>query len=83
MIYLDNAATTRVLDEAVKAATKSMTEGYGNPESLHGFGLAAEHTVSEARKRLASSAGVSEEEVKGMIAKSLKEFAAALLAQAE
>lgn len=63
MIYMDNAATTRVLDEAVKAATKSMTEGYGNPESLHGFGLAAEHTVSEARKRLASSAGVSEEEI--------------------
>ncbi|MBQ1238043.1 MAG: glycine reductase, partial [Oscillospiraceae bacterium] len=30
-----------------------------------------------------AAAGVSEEEVKGMIAKSLKEFAAALLAQAE
>jgi hypothetical protein len=31
----------------------------------------------------ASSAGVSEEEVKGMIAKAMKEFAATLLAQAE
>ncbi|MBO5248267.1 MAG: cysteine desulfurase [Clostridia bacterium] len=63
MIYMDNAATTRVFDEAAKQALYSMTDAYGNPESRHGFGFSAERTVSRARKALAHAAGVSEEEI--------------------
>ena len=63
MIYMDNAATTRVLDEAAKTAAEAMTAQYGNPESLHGFGLTAEHSVAGARRILASAAGVTEEEI--------------------
>lgn len=63
MIYMDNAATTRVFDEGAELAAKIMTEGFGNPESLHGFGLTAEHAVTEARKAIAAAAGVTEEEI--------------------
>ncbi len=63
MIYMDNAATTRVLDEAAKEAFHAMTEAYGNPESRHKFGLSAEFSLGEARKALASAAGVTEEEI--------------------
>ena len=60
---MDNAATTRVLDEAAALAQHCMTEEYANPESLHDFGLQSEHRVSSARKQLAAAAGVTEEEI--------------------
>lgn len=63
MIYLDNAATTRVFPEAAQAAYDAMTDGFGNPESLHGFGLRAEQTVSAARRKIAQAAGVGEDEI--------------------
>lgn len=63
MIYMDNAATTRVFPQAAEKATQCMTECFGNPESLHGFGIRAEHILSQGRKTLASAAGVGEDEV--------------------
>ena len=53
-IYLDNCATTKVCDEAVKASVKAMTESYGNPSSLHKKGMEAEAIVNSARKTIAS-----------------------------
>lgn len=63
MIYLDNAATTRVLPEAAKAAADAMTEGYANPGSLHEFGFQAEKIREKARKSVADAAGVLPEEI--------------------
>lgn len=63
MIYMDNAATTRVFDEAAKEAMKYMTDVYGNPESRHKFGLWAEGAVAEARKTIAKAVGVTDEEI--------------------
>ncbi len=63
MIYMDNAATTRVIDEAAAVAANYMAEAFGNPESRHGFGLLAENAVTEARKTIARAVGVSEEEI--------------------
>lgn len=48
-IYFDNAATTRVSDEAAKAAFDVMTKFYGNPSSAHAKGLEAEHILKKAR----------------------------------
>ena len=48
-IYFDNAATTRVSDEAAKAAFDVMTAFYGNPSSAHAKGLEAEHILKKAR----------------------------------
>ena len=56
-IYLDNAATTKPCEEAVKAAMASMTEYYGNPSSLHRAGLDAQLAVDGARKIIADTIG--------------------------
>ena len=37
-VYLDNSATTKVCKEAADKAYEVMTEGYGNPSSLHSLG---------------------------------------------
>ncbi|MBQ2558436.1 MAG: cysteine desulfurase [Lachnospiraceae bacterium] len=62
-IYLDNAATTRVLPEAIDIMTKVMAEDYGNPSSLHTKGYIAEQYVTEARKAIAASLKASESEI--------------------
>lgn len=63
MIYMDNAATTRVIDRAAEAAKRVMEEDFGNPESRHGFGFSAEKILTESRKTLAKTMGVDHEEV--------------------
>jgi cysteine desulfurase len=63
MIYLDHAATTRVLPQAAQAAVTAMTEGYGNPSSLHALGVQAAKEVAQHRSAVASALGCAPEEV--------------------
>ena len=42
LAYLDNSATTRVCEEAAQEILYTLTEGYGNPSSLHAKGFEAE-----------------------------------------
>ena len=56
-VYLDNSATTP-LSDAAKEAIREAMEIYGNPSSLHAQGLAAENTVTKARRQIASALGV-------------------------
>ena len=58
-IYLDNAATTKPCEDAVRAAAEAMTEYYGNPSSLHRAGLDAQLAVDGARKTIADSIGAA------------------------
>ncbi len=53
MIYLDNAATTRVAPEVVRVMQRCFEEDYANPSSSHEPGLAAARHVEAARKSLA------------------------------
>ena len=55
MIYLDNSATTKPCPEAVAAMTNALTEDWGNPSALYGFGIDAAHTLREARRRVAAA----------------------------
>lgn len=55
--YLDNGATTRPRPEVVAAMTRALTEGWGNPSSLHRLGVAAEKQVKEARAAVARLIG--------------------------
>ena len=48
MIYLDNSATTMVMDEAADKALTLMKNEYGNPSSMHSFGFEAEKEVRQA-----------------------------------
>lgn len=52
MIYLDNAATSKPCEGAVRAAVKCMEECFGNPSSLHKMGIKAEKVVSSAKKTI-------------------------------
>ena len=63
MIYLDNAATTRVCPEAAEAALRAMTEEFGNPSSTHAPGRTARDALSRARADLAASLGAAPEEI--------------------
>ncbi len=49
MIYLDNAATTRLSDTALQAMMPYFQEEYGNPSSLYAFGQQAQEALSAAR----------------------------------
>ena len=55
--YLDNAATTKVCDEAAQAALAAMTENYGNPSSTHTKGREANRLLEKARKQVSAALG--------------------------
>ncbi len=63
MIYLDNSATTRQYDQVTMEMVSVMENDYGNPSSLHRLGLSAEKLVRKARKEIAKSIGVGEDEI--------------------
>ena len=63
MIYLDNSATTKPCIEAVEAMTKALTEGWGNPSALYGFGINAAHDLRTARNQVAAAMGAEHDRV--------------------
>lgn len=63
MVYLDNAATTKVCPEAAEAALKCMTEDFGNPSSSHTLGRDAKKLLKSARADIAASLGARPEEI--------------------
>lgn len=62
-IYLDNAATTQVAKEVAEAMSPCLSEIYGNPSSLHSFGLDAKDLVEASRHRMASFINAREDEI--------------------
>ncbi|MFI2620249.1 cysteine desulfurase family protein [Streptomyces sp. NPDC018584] len=62
MAYLDHAATTPMLPEAIAAMTAQIAVT-GNASSLHAAGRRARRTVEEARETLAESLGARPSEV--------------------
>src|SRR6478752_3397851 len=60
--YLDHAATTPMVDEAIEAMTRQLG-AVGNPSSLHGSGRAARRVVEEARESIAVRLGALPAEV--------------------
>ena len=59
-IYLDNAATTRVIPEAREAALNAMDVCYGNPGSVHSKGREASALLAACRKKVAAAIGAPE-----------------------
>jgi cysteine desulfurase len=60
--YLDHAATTPMLPEAVAAMAEALTRT-GNASSLHTAGRRARRDVEEARERIAAAVGARPSEV--------------------
>ena len=63
MIYLDNSATTKPCQAAVEAIANAMTENWGNPSALYGFGIDAARELRSARRRLAAAMGAEPDRV--------------------
>ena len=58
-VYMDNAATTRVSDTAVRAMLPCFQNLYGNPSSLHTIGQEAAKALLSARETVAACLGCS------------------------
>jgi len=63
MIYLDNSATTKPCKEAVEAVGNALTENWGNPSALYGFGIDAAHALRSARSKVAAAMGAEPDRV--------------------
>lgn len=64
MIYLDNAASTRMSKRVIDAMEAFMDGGcYGNPDSRHAIGLEVNKMVEEARAVVAESIGADPEQI--------------------
>ena len=63
MIYLDNSATTKPCPEAVAAMVSALTEDWGNPSALYGFGIDMAKKLRTARTQVASALGAEPDRV--------------------
>lgn len=61
--YLDNSATTKPCEQALKKAMQIASECYGNPSSLHFLGFEAKKELEKSRKSVADFLGVNEGEI--------------------
>ena len=62
-IYMDNAATTRVTEPVLEAMMPYLTDVYGNPSSIHGFGREARRALDDARARVARAINAQPSEI--------------------
>ena len=62
-IYFDNAATTKVDENVLKAMMPYFSEKYGNASSQHLIGNEAKNALEKSRKIIAKSIGASSREI--------------------
>lgn len=62
-LYLDACATTPVTPAARQAMQEAIEQAWGNPSSLHGYGLAAAESLERSRQQLAGLLGTGPESV--------------------
>ena len=63
MIYFDNAATTKIYDDALTSYVQVSQKFFGNPSSLHQLGVDAHQVLTKARAQVASLLSVLPEEI--------------------
>ena len=63
VIYLDNAATTKMAPEVVEAMLPCFTECYGNASSIYSLGTQAKKALGKARETIAESLGAEPNEI--------------------
>jgi cysteine desulfurase len=54
LIYLDNAASTKIHESVLEEMLPYLKEQYGNPSSIHRYGRNAGKAVKKARKQIAN-----------------------------
>ena len=63
MIYLDNAATTRMRDEVFVAMMPYLQDAYGNASSVYALGRKARFAIDVAREQVSSLIGADASEI--------------------
>lgn len=63
MIYLDNAATTKMSAAAIEAMNLYMNKEYGNPSGIYYIGRKAKEALEEARNNVATAIGADAENI--------------------
>ncbi len=63
LIYLDNAATTQVYPEVVRAMEPYFTEYYGNPSAIYTFASEANKAVDAARETIANALNAEKQDI--------------------
>ena len=63
IIYLDNAATTKVYPEVVDSMIPYFTEFYGNPSSIYTFAAESKKAIEEARENIAGFIGANPSDI--------------------
>jgi len=53
LIYLDNAASTKIHNDVLEDMMPYLKEHYGNPSSIHRYGRLARKAIEKARKQIA------------------------------
>ena len=62
-VYADNAATTKISEQALAAMIPCFEKFYGNPSSLHTIGQEAKEVLEDARARVAKCLGCESREI--------------------
>lgn len=63
MIYLDNAATTKMYDEALEAYVDVCKNHFANPSALHSYGMEAENLIKDTKKYIGKLISANESEI--------------------
>ena len=63
LIYLDNAATTRVREEVVEAMIPYYTQEYGNASTVYSFAQGAKQALDHSRDIMAGILGCKSNEI--------------------
>ncbi len=63
VIYLDNAATTKIAPEVLTEMLPYFSEYYGNPSSIYSLGAETKKAITAARGIIAESLGIENNEI--------------------
>lgn len=63
MIYMDNAATTRITDSVFEAMLPYLKENYGNPSAIYSLGQRSRTAIENSRIKIAELLGVKASEI--------------------
>ena len=63
MIYLDNAASTKIREEVLETVKDILLNEYANPDAAHEFGLQAGKRIKSSRQIIADALNVSAKDV--------------------
>ena len=63
IIYLDNASTTKVLDEVIEVMNYYHRDSYGNPSSLHQLGIDADNILLKSKEMIAKTINAKPEQI--------------------